>query len=123
VATNKILLLEKAYSAFNARDIETALAAMHPEVDWPNGMEGGSVFGHAGVRAYWIRQWSVIDPTVQPTHFAALADGRVAVEVHQVVRDLAGNILKDAMVRHVFAFEDGLIKSMQIRENETDRAA
>src|SRR3989442_855797 len=32
-------LLTAAYDAFNARDIERALAAMHPEVDWPNGME------------------------------------------------------------------------------------
>jgi hypothetical protein len=28
-------LLEKAYGAFNARDIETALAVMHRAVDWP----------------------------------------------------------------------------------------
>jgi len=26
-------------------------------VDWPNGMEGGRVHGHAEVRAYWTRQW------------------------------------------------------------------
>ena len=40
----------------------------------------------------------------------------MAVEVHQVVRDLAGNVLKDHVVRHVYAFEDGLIRSMEIRE-------
>ena len=36
------------------------------------------------------------------------------LEVHQVVRDLAGRIVKDEIVRHVYAFEDGLIKSMDI---------
>jgi hypothetical protein len=107
-------MLEKAYAAFNARDIDSALAVMHPDVDWPNGMEGGRVVGHAGVRAYWTRQWASIDPTVVPTQFTATRDGRVAVQVHQVVRDLAGNILKDAMVQHVYAFEGGLIKSMEI---------
>lgn len=34
-------LLIKTYKAFNARDIEAVLAVMHPEVDWPNRMEGG----------------------------------------------------------------------------------
>jgi len=117
-----ILLLERAYAAFNARDLEAALAVMHPDVDWPNGMEGGRVSGHAGIRAYWTRQWGSIDPTVEPTRFTATNDGRVAVEVHQVVRDLAGNILKDAMVQHVYAFDGGLIKSMEIREHQIDRA-
>jgi hypothetical protein len=38
-------LLKNLYEAFNARDIELALSGMHPDVDWANGMEGGSVHG------------------------------------------------------------------------------
>jgi hypothetical protein len=34
-------LVQQAYAAFNARDVEAAVAFMHPDVDWPNGMEGG----------------------------------------------------------------------------------
>ena len=45
-----------------------------------------------------------------------LRDGRIAVHVHQVVRDLEGNIISDGMVDHVYRIEDGLIKSMEIRE-------
>src|SRR5215208_116934 len=48
--------LRKAYAAFNARDIEVVLSLMHQDVEWPNGMEGGYVYGHEGVRAYWTRQ-------------------------------------------------------------------
>ena len=109
------VVLERTYAAFNARDIDTVLAAMHPDVDGPNGMEGGRVRGHAAVRAYWTRQWALIDPRVEPRGFTAEADGRVAVAVHQVVRDLAGKILKDDMVQHVYAFERGLITAMEIR--------
>jgi ketosteroid isomerase-like protein len=108
-------VLERTYAAFNARDIGTAMSVMHPDVIWPNGMEGGTVVGHAAVRAYWTRQWTLIDPRVEPRSFTVEADGRVAVTVHQVVRDLAGAVLKDATVEHVYAFEDGLIKSMEIR--------
>lgn len=32
-------LLARTYAAFNARDIDGALAALHPVVDWPNGMD------------------------------------------------------------------------------------
>jgi ketosteroid isomerase-like protein len=111
-------LLRKTYTAFNARDIETVLTAMHPDVAWPNGMEGGTVLGHGGIRDYWTRQWGTIDPSVEPVGFSSTGDGRVVVEVHQVVRDLAGNVVKDHVVWHVYAFEDGLIRSMEIREVE-----
>jgi ketosteroid isomerase-like protein len=108
-------LLERTYAAFNARDVDAVLAMMHAEVDWPNGMEGGRVHGHRAVREYWTRQWSLIDPRVEPRGFTTEADGRVAVDVRQVVRDRAGALLKDEMVRHVYRIEDGLIRSMEIR--------
>ena len=112
-------VLERTYAAFNARDIDAVLAVMHPDVDWPNGMEGGTVVGHAAVRAYWTRQWELIDPRVEPRGFTEEADGRVAVAVHQVVRDLAGKVLKEDMVQHVYAFEGGLITSMEIRHERS----
>ena len=107
-------ILERIYAAFNARDIDSALQFMHSDVDWPNGMEGGRVYGHDGIRNYWTRQWVLIDPHVNPLGFVTTIDGRVDVEVHQVVRDLDGHILKDAIVHHIYTFDDGLIKSMEI---------
>ena len=65
-------LLTRTYRAFNARDIDAVLAVMHPEVDWPNGMEGGRVRGHAAVREYWTRQWTMIDPHVEPLEFGQI---------------------------------------------------
>lgn len=109
------LLLERAYDAFNGRDIDTALALMHSDVDWPNGMEGGSVHGHDAVRDYWTRQWGLIDPHVDPVGFTREEDGRLAVEVHQMVRDLGGAIMQDVMIRHLYRIEGGLIRSMEIQ--------
>jgi hypothetical protein len=45
VEGSQMSLLRKAYAAFNARDIDSALATMQPDVAWPNGMEGGMVHG------------------------------------------------------------------------------
>jgi hypothetical protein len=103
------------HTAFNARDIDAALATMKPDVEWPNGMEGGTVHGHEGVRAYWTRQWGMINPHVDPVSFNPDSSGRIVVGVHQVVRDLAGNLLTDRMVEHIYSLEDGLIRSMEIR--------
>jgi ketosteroid isomerase-like protein len=109
-------VVKTAYSFFNARDMDAVLKTMHEDVDWPNGMEGGRVHGHAGVRDYWTRQWSMFDPHVEPVGFETEADGRIAVTVHQVVRELSGKILLDQMIEHVYRVEDGLIRNMEIRE-------
>ena len=108
-------LLRQAYTAFNARNVDAVLALMAADVDWPNGMEGGRVAGHDAVRSYWLRQWGIVNPTVTPERFVAEPDGRIAVQVHQVVRDLQGNLLADETVQHVYRLENGLIQSMEIR--------
>src|SRR5271157_5726815 len=60
--------------------IELALSGMHQDVDWANGMEGGSVHGRSGVRDYWTRQWQLIDPRIDPQRFEGDA-AQVVVEV------------------------------------------
>jgi len=107
--------LTELYAAFNARDVETVLRAMAPDVVWPNGWEGGVVRGREQVRAYWTRQWAEIDPTVEPVDFWREQDGRVAVTVRQVVRDPAGTVIAEGDVEHVYRFADGLVQDMEIR--------
>jgi hypothetical protein len=107
-------LLNQAYEAFNARDIDAVLALMHPTVDWPNGWEGGYVHGHDEVRVYWIRQWQQLNPKVTPTAFQFKPGGEIEVEVHQVVRDLDGQLVADDQVRHTYTFAEGKIMKMVI---------
>ena len=111
-------LLRKAYDAFNQRNLDAALALMAPEVDWPNGMEGGRVHGREGVREYWTRQWAMIDPHVDPVEMAPDEQGRIVVDVHQVVRELSGKLLMDQMVQHIYTIRDGLIERMDIAESK-----
>lgn len=108
--------LREVYAAFNARDLDAVLARTAADVDWPNAWEGGRVHGHEGIRDYWRRQWATIDPSVEPTGFEARADGRIAVSVHQLVRDLDGNLLAENDVRHVYSFRDGLVTRMDVEE-------
>jgi hypothetical protein len=84
-------------------------------------MIGGRVHGRDAVRDYWTEQWKIIDPVVTPEHIDVLDNGRIDVEVHQVVHDASGKLLLDTTVHHVYAFDAGLITMMQIVE--PDRSA
>src|SRR5258705_7104148 len=63
---NTRMLIAEAYSAFNRRDIDGALALMSENVSWPKASEGGRVVGKEEIRAYWTRQWKEFDPHVEP---------------------------------------------------------
>jgi ketosteroid isomerase-like protein len=108
-------VIRAAYRAFNERDIDAALALMHPEVDWPNAWEGGRVSGRDAVREYWTRQFAAISSRVDPEAFSDEQDGSVTVDVHQVVHDAGtGELLSDSRVRHRYRLEDGLVTRMDV---------
>lgn len=107
--------LQSVYEAFNERDLDFIMLLLHPDVDWPNGMEGGRIRGHDGVREYWTRQWDLIDPIVKPQRFELLPDGRIVAHVHQVVRDLEGKVILDQTIQHIYLLDGAQIVSMDIQ--------
>ncbi len=114
-------LLAHLYARFNARDIDGVLADLHDDVAWANGMDGGHVHGHDAIRQYWTHQWSVVDPRVEPLGFTPNPDGSTLVQVRQTVRDLAGLVLQDHVVGHVFHVRDGRIVRFDIEDAERAR--
>src|SRR5262249_17473718 len=111
-------LIAQAYSAFNQRDIDGALALMSENVSWPKASEGGRVVGKGEIRAYWSRQWTEFDPHVEPLEVLDQGAGRVLVRVHQLVKSLGGDVLSDSEVRHVYTIANGLIERMDLGESE-----
>ena len=107
-------LIQQAYSAFNKRDIDSALALMTPDVSWPRASEGGKVTGKEEIRAYWTRQWDEFDPQVEPLAIIEEDRGKTRVRVHQVVKSLEGDVLSDSEVLHVFTMNAGLIAAMDL---------
>ena len=110
-------LIQTAYAAFNARNIDAILRVMHPQVKWSKAWEGDYANGHDEVRAYWERQWKEIDPRVTPVSFRRRDNGTLEVEVDQVVKDLKDTILFDGKVIHVYVIHDGLLQQMDIESN------
>jgi hypothetical protein len=115
-------IIEQAYSAFNHRNIDAALALMTEDVSWPKASEGGKVIGKEEIRAYWTRQWAEFDPHVEPLAITEDAVGKVRVRVHQLVKSLQGDILADSEVLHVFTMNRGLIAAMDLGD-EADATA
>ena len=107
-------LIEQAYSAFNKRDIDGALALMTEDVSWPKASEGGKVVGKEEIRAYWTRQWGEFDPYVEPLAMTEEDGGKTRVRVHQLVKSLQGEVLSDSEVIHVFTVNSGLIAAMDL---------
>ena len=115
-------LIQQAYSAFNKRDIDGALALMTEDVSWPKASEGGKVVGKEEIRAYWTRQWAEFDPHVEPLAITEEDGGKVRVRVHQLVKSLQGELLSDSEVLHVFTMNSGLIAAMDFGD-EADSTA
>ena len=120
MADTKIVIAQ-AYSAFNRRDIDGALALMTEDVSWPKASEGGKVVGKEEIRAYWTRQWGEFDGHVEPLEITEEDGGKVRVRVHQLVKSLQGDVLSDSEVLHVFTMNSGLIAAMDLGD-EADSA-
>lgn len=112
--------IKKAYAAFNQREIDNALATMQEDVQWSKAWEGGYISGHNEIKEYWTRQWTEINPKVEPIGFNERENGSLEVKVHQNVKDLNGNLMFDGLVKHVYTFENELIKTMDIELVESN---
>lgn len=103
------------YKNFNDRQIELVISHLTDDVKWANGMEGGYVYGHDGVREYWTKQFTMVSSEVIPLEIIA-EHGFVKIKVHQMVHDLHGNLLADETVYHLFHLRDDKIAKFEIGE-------
>ncbi len=111
-------VIAAAYAAFNRRDVDGIFALMNDQVHWPKASEGGSVVGKDEIRAYWTRQWSQLDPHVDPIEVPEPTPDKADVRVHQVVKSLEGDILSETEVRHIYTLSNGLIDRMDLGQSD-----
>jgi hypothetical protein len=110
-------LIKQIYDGFNTRDMDGVFSLLADDVAWANGMEGTHVYGKDAIREYWTYQWSAIDPHVEPLKIAKADDGTLVVDVHQVVKNLEGQVLIDETVKHAFRLDAGLVKRFDIQSD------
>jgi hypothetical protein len=106
-------LFQELYKNFNNRHIDLVISQMTTDVKWANGMDGGYVYGHEGVREYWTRQFKIVKSQVTPLKID-VENETVKIKVHQVVHDIQGNLLADVMIDHHFYLTNGKISEFKI---------
>ena len=77
-------------------------------------MYGERGVGVAALRAYWVAQDQAIHVELTPIDFGLEADGRVGVEVNQVVRGLRGSLWSDIRLREYYTLRDGRVSRMDV---------
>ena len=106
-------LFRELYQNFNERKIDLVISTMTENVKWANGMDGGYVYGHNGVREYWTSQFTMVNSNVTPLEIRE-KEGVVKIKVHQVVHDLNGKLLADEIVFHYFHLQENKIAEFDI---------
>jgi NAD(P)-dependent dehydrogenase (short-subunit alcohol dehydrogenase family) len=107
-------IVRRAYAAFNEREIDTAIALMDADVDWPNVPEGGFVHGREEVRRHWNEQFTQADPRVEIDDVSEKGDGRVEARVRQRIRGPDGQELPEERATHVFTIAGDRIRRMEV---------
>ena len=107
-------LLTKAYEAFNRRDLTALIRLLHPDVEWPDILEGGVMTGRAAVLDYFGRQFEVMVPDARLIKVRSEPPARLVVEVQYAVRDLKGKLWSDTRATLAYDFRDGLIARLTV---------
>lgn len=107
-------LLLQAYAAYNSQHVETLLALVSDDVDWP-GDNADRLHGKEAVRTYWTEQWTRTRTHDTPVNFAELTDGRIAVHISQVVRSLNGSVISKGQFMHIHRIQGSRIARMDIK--------
>jgi ketosteroid isomerase-like protein len=118
-------ILKAAYAAFNDRDLDKAIALMHPNVDWPNAWEGGRMRGRSAVREYFERQFRALSSRVEPEDISKDSAGVYSVRVHQVVHEvMTGKLLTDSRLIHRWRLDgDNLVVRMDVAKGPSHSAS
>lgn len=112
--TQKILLLERAYSCFNERRLDELLAMMTDDVQWPDVANGAVLAGKASIRSYWEAQFAVAHPTVIPTDFLPVGSDVVAVITQRILDHQGEPLVSPSTVFHRYTFWGDLVSHMVV---------
>lgn len=108
-------LIIRYFEAMERRDVDAVAALTHPEIRFPDYIDGGEVVGRAGVRDFYRRMFAFA-PDLDLIQAEDLPDGRVRVDIQTSVRDRAGHLWSDTRNQAVYTIADGLIIGVELLE-------
>lgn len=111
-------LLLRFYKALDSKDVEGVAAVLHPDVDFPDQIDGGRRTGAPAVLDYFANAFALINSDNTPTAFHGRPDGTMEVRVHHHVTSLEGALWHDGPADYRFTFRDGLIARVDRLDEE-----
>lgn len=114
--TQVIDALRSAYAAFNRGDMDAAVAALDPQIDWSEPAEfpgGGPYHGRDEVKRYLTQSragWA--EGSSEPERFIT-AGNRIVVFVHARFRPKGTGDWQDVKLADVYTVRDGKIVAMR----------
>jgi ketosteroid isomerase-like protein len=107
--------LEKAYDAFNKRDLAGIRATLHPDVVWPDTMESGPSFiGLEATMAQFAHVFATIVPNIQLIRVLSETADTLTVEAQYSVESPDGHVWTDTRATLAYHFRDSLLSGMTI---------
>jgi drug/metabolite transporter (DMT)-like permease len=107
---NEIETVRRMYDAYNARQIDAALAGLHVDVEWDGGAEG-MLHGKQAVERHWRSQWQEVDAKVY-IGLSAWKNSSLVLQVRLEIATPRG--AREQQIQNVITFRDGLVASMRI---------
>ena len=107
--------LEEAYNAFNRRDLARIRPLMHPDVIWPDTLDGGAAFvGVEAVMGQFARIFATIVPNIALIRVVNEDADALTVESQYSVESPEGQVWNDSRATLTYHFRDGLLSGMTI---------
>jgi hypothetical protein len=109
---NEIDTVRRMYDAYNARQMDAALADLHADVEWDGGAEG-MLHGKEAVERHWRSQWRDVDAKVY-IQSSAWKNSSLVLQVRLEVATPRG--VSEQHIQNAITFSDGLVASLRIKQ-------
>lgn len=107
--TDARAVIDALWPALTARDIDSVVALLHPDIDWQDTMNGGRRVGRDAVRDYLLEVMATVVIVSTPIDIMPSGPDRYLARVNHVVRNKDGQLWGQEIVSHVLLMRDGLI--------------
>lgn len=108
-------LVRRVYVALNEHDAAAIGQLLQPDVEWDDPITGERLVGPDAIAERWCGSGDPLRLQLEPMRIREV-DGKVVTDLRQNISDARGKAIATQMVRHVCAFRDARIATVEARD-------
>lgn len=108
-------LVRQAYAALNEQDAAAIGRLLQPDVEWDDPITGERLVGPETIAERWRGSGDPLRLHLEPMRIREF-HGKVVTDLRQNISDAHGKAIATQMVRHVCAFRDARIATVEALE-------